>query len=41
MDGKFVKNFVMNAKNDPQVVMDLSIFKIVDGTVCNPSVKIS
>ena len=28
MDGKFVKNFVMGAKIDPKVVMDLSIFKI-------------
>ena len=25
---KFVKNFVMNAKIDPKVVMDLSRFKI-------------
>ena len=28
MDGKFVKNFVMNAKIDPKVVVALSIFKI-------------
>ena len=28
MDGKFVKIFVMYAKIDPMVVMDLSIFKI-------------
>ena len=28
MDGRFVKNFVMDAKIDPKVVMDLSIFKI-------------
>ena len=28
MDGKVVKNFVMDAKIDPEVVMDLSIFKI-------------
>ena len=28
MDGKFEKNFVMDAKIDPKVVMDLSIFKI-------------
>ena len=28
MDGKFVKNFVTDAKVDPKVVMDLSIFKI-------------
>ena len=41
MDGKFVKNFVMDAKIDPKVVMDLSIFsKLVDGTVCNPSIRI-
>ena len=26
--GKFVKNFVMDAKIDPKVVMDLSMFKI-------------
>ena len=41
MDGKFAKNFVMNAKIDPKVVMDLSIYsKLVDGTVCNPKIKI-
>ena len=40
MDGKFVKDFVMGAKFDPKVVMDLSLFKIVDGTVCNPSIKV-
>ena len=28
MIGKFVMNFVMNAKIDPKVVMDLSTFKI-------------
>ena len=28
MDEKFVKNFMMVAKIDPKVVMDLSIFKI-------------
>ena len=28
VDGKFLKIFVMNAKIDPKVVMDLSIFKI-------------
>ena len=28
MDGKFVKNFVMDAEFDPKVVMDLSILKI-------------
>ena len=40
MSEKFVKNFVMNAKIDPKVVMDLSIKFLVDGTVCNPSIKI-
>ena len=40
MSEKFVKNFVMNAKIDPKVVMDLSIKYMVDGTVCNPSIKI-
>ena len=28
MNEKFVKNFVMNAKTDPKVVMDLSIISI-------------
>ena len=28
MDEKFVRNLLMNAKIDPKVVMDLSIFKI-------------
>ena len=37
MDGHFVKSFVMNAKIDPKVVMDLSMFEI--GTVCNPAIK--
>ena len=27
MGGQFVKNFVMDAKNDPRVVMDLSMLK--------------
>ena len=27
MGGQFVKNFVMDARNDPRVVMDLSMFK--------------
>ena len=27
VDGKFVKNFVMDATIDPKVVMDLAIFK--------------
>ena len=40
MSEKFVKNFVMNAKIDPKVVMDLSIKYTVDGTVCNPTIKI-
>ena len=41
MDGQFVKNFVMDAKIDPRVVMDLSIFfKLVDGTVCDPVIRI-
>ena len=32
--------FVMDAKIDPKVVMDLSIFKkLVDGTVCSPVIK--
>ena len=30
----------MNAKIDPKVVMDLSIFQyMVDATVCNPSIQ--
>ena len=37
---EFGKNTVMNAKIDPKVVMDLSISKLVDGTVCNPPCKI-
>ena len=40
MDGQFVKIFVMDAKIDPKVVMDLSMFLLVNGTVCNPSIKI-
>ena len=28
LDEKIVKNFVIDAKNDPKVVMDLSTFKI-------------
>ena len=37
---KIVKNFVMNAKIDPKVVMDLSPnSKLVDGTVCNPAIE--
>ena len=38
IDGKFVKNFVMDAKIDPKVEMEVS--KLVVGTVCNPSIKI-
>ena len=26
INGKFVKNFAIDSKNDPKVVMDLSIF---------------
>ena len=35
-----MKNFVMYAKIDPKVVMDLSKRKMVDGTVCDPSIQI-
>ena len=39
MDEKFLKNFVMDARSDPKVVMDLSIYSIlVDGTFCNPGI---
>ena len=37
MDEKFVKNFVMDAKIDPKVVMDLSIFKIGEWNMLQPS----
>ena len=37
MDGKFVKNFVMDAKNDPKVVMDLSILRIRGWNSLQPS----
>ena len=40
VDWKLVKNFVVDARIDPKVVMDLSILKLVDGTVCNPFIKI-
>ena len=40
MDGKFVKNFVMDAKIDPKVVMICPYSKLVDGTVCNPLIRI-
>ena len=36
-DGKFVKNFVMDANTDPKVVMDLSIFKIGGWNSLQPS----
>ena len=37
-DEKFVKNFGMDAKIDPMVVMDLSIFKIGGWTTLQPSI---
>ena len=37
LDGKFVKNFVMNAKMHPKVVMDLSIFKTGGWSSLQPS----
>ena len=37
MDGQFVKNFVVGAKIDPKVVMDLSIVKIGGWTILEPS----
>ena len=37
MDRKFVKTFVMGAKIDPKVVMDLSIFKIGGCNSLQPS----
>ena len=37
MDGKFVKNFVIDAKIDPKVVMDLSIFEISGWNILQPS----
>ena len=36
---KFVKNFVMSAKIDPKVVMDLSYSKLVDGAFYNPVIE--
>ena len=40
MNQKFVENFVMNAKIDPKVVDgSIHFFKLVDGTVCNTSIK--
>ena len=41
MDETFVKNFVMDAKLDPKVVMDLSIFKIGEWNILQPSNRIS
>ena len=41
MDGKFVKNLtMMNAKIDPKIVMDLSIFKIGGWNSLQPIIKI-
>ena len=40
MDEELVKNSVMNAKIDPKVVMDLSTYKIVDGMIYSPAIKI-
>ena len=37
MDGQFVKNFVVGAKVDPKVVMDLSIVKIGGWNILEPS----
>ena len=37
MDGQFVKNFVVGAKIDPKVVMDLSIVKISGWNILEPS----
>ena len=39
MNEQLVKNFVLKAKIDPKLVMDLSKFKLVAGTVCNPAIK--
>ena len=36
MDGKFVKNFMMDAKFDPGVVVGLSVFKIGGGNSLQP-----
>ena len=40
MNEEFVKNSLMDARLDPKVVMDLSIFKIVDGTICSAATNI-
>ena len=37
MNEKFLKNFVMNAKTDPKVEMDLSMFKIGGWNNVQPS----
>ena len=37
MDGQFVKNIVMDAKIDPKIVIDLSMFKIGGGNSLQPS----
>ena len=37
MDGQFVKNFVVDAKIDPKVVVDLSVFKICGSNILQPS----
>ena len=39
MGEKVVKNFVIGAKVDPKVEMDLSMFEMVDGKFCNPITK--
>ena len=37
MDVKFVMNFVMDAKIEPKVVMDLSILNISEWNILQPS----
>ena len=37
MSEKFVKNFVMGVKIDPKVVKDLSVFKIGEWNILQPS----
>ena len=39
MKNQFVKNFVMGAKIDPKVVMDLSIFKIGGWNLLQPGIR--
>ena len=36
MDEKFVKNFVVGAKINPKVVMDLSIFRVGGWNILQP-----